>query len=88
MLIYVCLIRIGIYDNVVYVTYTCTPVKAYTIDYWPLKALDNLVAPKDRVTDRVSRIKVWMPNNGLLLKYSRLVYDAKRLGQHLVNERY
>ena len=64
-----------------------TIAQAYTIDYYSLKALDNLVVPKDRVTDRVSRINVWMPSNGLLLKYSRLVCDATRLGQYLVNER-
>ena len=57
------------------------------IDYCLLKALDNLVTPKDRVTDRVSRINVWMPSNGSLLKYSQLVCDASELGQYLVNER-
>ena len=27
-----------------------------------------------------------MPSNGLLLKYSRLVCDASKLGQYLANE--
>ena len=58
VLIYVCLIRIGIYDNVVYVIHTCTPAQVYTTDHCPLKVLDNLVAPKDRVTDKVSMINV------------------------------
>ena len=48
----------GIYDNVVYVIHTCTLAQAYTIDYYLLKVLDNLVAPNDQVTDRVSRINV------------------------------
>ena len=30
VLIYVCLLRIRIYDNVVYVIHTCTHAKAYT----------------------------------------------------------
>ena len=57
--------KIVTYDNAVYVIHTCTPVHANTIDYFPLKALDNLVVPKDRVTNSVSRIKVQMPSNGL-----------------------
>ena len=56
------------------------------IDYFMLKALDNLEAPKDRVTDRVSRINVWMSSNGSLLKYSLLVCDTSELDQYLVNE--
>ena len=79
--------RIGICDNVMYVIHTFTPAQAYMIGYCLLKALDNLVAPKDQVTNTVSRINVWMPNNRLLLKYSRLLCDARRLGQYLVNER-
>ena len=71
------------------VRYTIIEVyaQAYIIDYYSLKALDNLVAPKDRVTDRVNMINVWIPSNWSLLKYSRLVYDTSKLGQYLVNER-
>ena len=56
------------------------------IDYCLLKALDDLVTPKDWVTDRVSRINMWVLSNGSLLKYSRLVCDDTGLGQYLINE--
>ena len=52
------------------------------IDYYPLKALDNLMAPKDWVIDRVSRINMWMPSNGSLAKY---IIDFYVTQQGLVN---
>ena len=63
-----------------------TIAQAYTIDYCPLKALDILIAPKDQVTDRVSRINEWVPRNGSIRKYIQLVCDATELGQYLANK--
>ena len=53
--------------------YNCTNIHNWLL---PVESLKQLVAPKDQVTDRVSRINVWMPSNGSLLKYSHLVCDA------------
>ena len=64
--------------------YNCTSIHNWLL---LVESLRQLVTPKNQVTDRVSRINMWMLSNGSLLKYSRIVCDASELGQYLVNER-